>query len=51
MQDEADTVVRSGKKDRRTWILGHVTKLLDKSFLTYASKHMGPKANLLIEPV
>lgn len=50
MQDEAETVVRS-EKNRRTWIFGYVTKLLDKSFLTYASKHVGPKVNLPMEPV
>lgn len=50
MQDEADTVVRSEKKTEEPGFLV-VTKLLDKSFLTYASKHVGPKANLLIEPV
>lgn len=49
MQDEADTV--SGQKTRRTWIPAHVIKRLDKPFLTYASKYVGPKVKLLIESV
>lgn len=49
MQDKAGAVVRS--ENRKNQDLGHMIKLLDKSFLTYASKYIGPRTNLLMEPV